>query len=156
MSKTKRLFRNKKQSGQRAQQTTPPAATTVTTGPAEFSIPPELNKPYDQLTSADIAAIRLRIAREANYQRAAAQGCYSVAPPAPDSPNRPVSAAQFAANRANALKSTGPKTLEGKAKVAMNALRHGLTAQQIIVRDDEREEFQAMERSEERRVGKSV
>ena len=32
-------------------------------------------------------------------------------------------------NRANARKSTGPKTREGKAKVAGNALKHGATAQ---------------------------
>lgn len=32
-------------------------------------------------------------------------------------------------NRANAKKSTGPRTGEGKAKVARNALQHGATAQ---------------------------
>ena len=32
------------------------------------------------------------------------------------------------ANRANAKKSTGPKTLFGKEKVSGNALSHGLTA----------------------------
>ena len=39
------------------------------------------------------------------------------------------SAAQTAANRANAQLSTGPRTLEGKARVSQNALRHGLTAE---------------------------
>ena len=40
-------------------------------------------------------------------------------------PKRPVSPASLAANRANAAQSTGPRTPEGKAVSARNALRHG-------------------------------
>jgi hypothetical protein len=40
---------------------------------------------------------------------------------------------QIAANRSNALKSTGPRTSEGKAAVRHNALRHGLLAQDIFI-----------------------
>src|ERR1700682_345243 len=36
------------------------------------------------------------------------------------------SAARIAANRANAQKSTGPRTAAGKRRVAQNARRHGL------------------------------
>jgi len=43
------------------------------------------------------------------------------------------SEAQVAANRRNAAKSTGPKTAEGKAIARHNALRHGLTARQLIL-----------------------
>ena len=37
-----------------------------------------------------------------------------------------------AINRANARKSTGPKSSAGKRRSAMNALRHGLTGQVIV------------------------
>ena len=51
------------------------------------------------------------------------------------------SAAQTEANRANAQHSTGPKTPEGKQRVSANALKHGLSAREINVGDDERETF---------------
>lgn len=43
------------------------------------------------------------------------------------------SAKQIAANQKNALKSTGPKTTEGKAIVRLNALKHGATATTVVV-----------------------
>jgi hypothetical protein len=41
---------------------------------------------------------------------------------------RTASPKQFAANRANATRSTGPRTPEGKARSAQNARKHGFTA----------------------------
>jgi hypothetical protein len=47
------------------------------------------------------------------------------------------SARKAAANRQNALKSTGPKTPDGKAAVRLNALRHGLLSEEILPGEDE-------------------
>jgi hypothetical protein len=40
-------------------------------------------------------------------------------------------------NRQNALKSTGPKTPEGKASVRHNALKHGLLAQEVLLPEED-------------------
>jgi len=48
---------------------------------------------------------------------------------------------QRAANRANAQKSTGPKTPEGKAAVRLNALKHGLTAETAVIPGEEDGDF---------------
>ena len=49
--------------------------------------------------------------------------------------------AKAAANAANARLSTGPRTAEGKAQSSRNALKHGLTAREVVVREDQQEEF---------------
>jgi hypothetical protein len=41
------------------------------------------------------------------------------------------------ANRQNALKSTGPKTLEGKTAVRLNAVKHGLLSDQVLLPDED-------------------
>ena len=43
------------------------------------------------------------------------------------------SPAQMAANRANAQKSTGPRTAAGKQRAGMSALKHGLTAKTLVL-----------------------
>ena len=53
------------------------------------------------------------------------------------------SPAQITANRRNAAKSTGPRTADGKAVTARNALRHGLTAEQVVLFDETAESFAA-------------
>jgi hypothetical protein len=49
--------------------------------------------------------------------------------------------AQIEANRANAQKSTGPRTPEGKEKAAQNALRHGLFTRETVIRGEDEAEF---------------
>jgi hypothetical protein len=49
------------------------------------------------------------------------------------------------ANQLNALRSTGPKTPEGKAISSQNALKHGLTAKQLVIKEDERPEFDQLQ-----------
>jgi hypothetical protein len=46
-------------------------------------------------------------------------------------------AQQQAANRRNAAKSTGPKTPEGKAVVALNAMKHGLLSRHVLLPDED-------------------
>jgi hypothetical protein len=52
--------------------------------------------------------------------------------------------AQIAANRANAQKSTGPQTPEGKANSRMNGLTHGFASAQSIIPGEDQEEFLAL------------
>ena len=46
------------------------------------------------------------------------------------------SEARIAANRANALKSTGPRTAEGKESSRGNAYKHGMTGSGVVLRND--------------------
>jgi hypothetical protein len=49
--------------------------------------------------------------------------------------------AQISANRANAQRSTGPRTSAGKAIVARNAVKHGLLGEQVVVEGEDRARF---------------
>jgi hypothetical protein len=50
---------------------------------------------------------------------------------------------QKQANQANAQKSTGPRTADGKSRSALNALKHGLTATTPLLPDEDRADFEA-------------
>jgi hypothetical protein len=51
------------------------------------------------------------------------------------------------ANRLNALKSTGPRTPEGRAKSALNAIKHGLCAQTVIISSENSDEFRTFSKN---------
>src|SRR6185436_12475157 len=50
---------------------------------------------------------------------------------------------QNEANRRNARSSTGPRTPAGKARSSLNALKHGLTAAQVLVPSEDTDDFNA-------------
>ena len=56
-------------------------------------------------------------------------------------------AARTARNRANAAHSTGPKTVAGKKRSSLNAYRHGLTGQTIILPAEDLDAYTAFTRT---------
>src|SRR5215213_11591877 len=54
---------------------------------------------------------------------------------------------QAEANRRNALKSTGPKTPEGKDAVRLNALKHGLLSQEILLPGEDEEALRELDQN---------
>jgi hypothetical protein len=55
-----------------------------------------------------------------------------------------MSTAQLAANRANAQKSTGPRSAEGKAASRFNALKHGMDAASIVIPGEDPAAYEAI------------
>ena len=51
---------------------------------------------------------------------------------------------QIAANRANARKSTGPQTPEGRAAVRLNGVKHGLNAATLVLPGEQQSDFEAL------------
>src|SRR5215207_11490142 len=56
-----------------------------------------------------------------------------------------ISQDRIAANRANALKSTGPKTPEGKAASKLNAVKHGILSREVLVAGEDHQELTALQ-----------
>lgn len=54
---------------------------------------------------------------------------------------------QIEANRRNALRSTGPRSEDGKQRASQNAVRHGLTAETVIEPLEDAEDYKAFEQA---------
>jgi hypothetical protein len=59
-----------------------------------------------------------------------------------DRETAPISAARLAANRANALHSTGPRTDPGKAAASLNAVKTGLTGRTVLLSTEDAAEYE--------------
>jgi hypothetical protein len=85
-----------------------------------------------------MSARSIRRAAERIARKAARQSGLPTPEPATVSP------AQLAANRENSLKSTGPRTPEGKAKISLNAVKTGLTGHTVCLTADEAPAYQSL------------
>src|SRR6187402_954015 len=56
-----------------------------------------------------------------------------------------ISQDRITANRANALKSTGPKSAEGKAASKLNAVKHGILSREVLVSGEDHQELTALQ-----------
>ena len=57
---------------------------------------------------------------------------------------KPTSARKVASNQANGSKSRGPITEEGKRRACMNALKHGLTSDLVVLPHEDANEYNTM------------
>src|SRR4051812_17702386 len=60
---------------------------------------------------------------------------------------RALSEKQLAANRANAKKSTGPRTPQGKTRSSMNRLLHGLRSRTVALPNEDPRLFESFARA---------
>jgi hypothetical protein len=68
----------------------------------------------------------------------------SVAEEALPKAKQPITEAQRAARRANARKSTGPRTAAGKFRSSLNSLRHGAYAKTFTLKTEDQARFQSV------------
>ena len=73
-------------------------------------------------------------------QRKPVQDSSTLQSPNNSARNRPISERRIQANRKNALRSTGPKTARGKQIVALNAIKHGILAREVVITAGDGEE----------------
>jgi hypothetical protein len=90
-----------------------------------------------------MSARSIRRAAERNARKLARVAAREQPPVSPESSQTPeISAAQLAANRVNALLSTGPRTEEGRRASSLNAVKTGLTGATVLLPTDDAAEYQ--------------
>ena len=107
----------------------------------EVSIPDDESETSQQVAKSDHLAAQIG---ESAQQTAQETRCAAASSNPEDSTvrtPRKSSARKAAANRANALKSTGPKTERGKANSSRNAIKHGLLAREVLIDKGEGREY---------------
>jgi hypothetical protein len=92
--------------------------------------------------TADARAIEQNLLRAAVYRAAAPSPVDATACSATNS----TAANRAAVNRANAQHSTGPRTEAGKRRSSLNAIRHGLTAQTVVLPSEDPAQYEALRR----------
>jgi hypothetical protein len=96
--------------------------------------------------AAERKAQKLARKAEKEIQAGSVSVLDSEIPQATPEPPRAVSPAQLAANRANAQRSTGPSTAEGRAHSSLNALKTGLTGRTVLLPSDDAEQYRELVR----------
>ena len=94
---------------------------------------PDEAAPYQRAEDSRNGSLERREAKLARKNVAAI--ATEIVSEAPQPPTR------AAINRANAERSTGPRTPEGKARSARNSFKHGLYSQQLIIEGEDPAEF---------------
>jgi len=94
---------------------------------------------------ADARAIEQNLARAALY-RAAAPSPINDSAPTDCAATNSTEVNRAAVNRANAQHSTGPRTEAGKQRSSLNAIRHGLTAQTVLLPSEDPAQYETLRR----------
>ncbi len=121
-----------------------PAPASTTDAVAAAATAHSLNIPEPGVPFPPLSAITPSLQTQKAWNRAAPQGNATHTPTIDASDPPPISDAQLAANRANAQKSTGPKSEAGLAASSQNHTIHGLTRRNgffLLLAVENEEEF---------------
>src|SRR5438094_788059 len=95
------------------------------------------HEPVPRKSAAKTRLIKHRSARSKNndHGQKELQSAVDLLSKMTEPKNRKISARKIEANRKNASKSTGPKSIQGKQTVATNAMKHGFLSRVAVIKD---------------------